>query len=261
MVAPVFESVYKTEKFLSCFFSDRWTIFTDIVNVISHFLQIRVQAINTLAFIFDLLIFEGNHLENKKYRFFLRKCLSISLKMKPFSKLTSHRLCQQPKCPQTSAGLAQSVGRLHRGRSLVWAPGPDLYSGSLKNKSEGKVLLLFCGLASLTRRQNSALNKQFGAKYIDTQRAFFKSDSPTFPSLSSSPQGGDGGKLSSSHASFYPCLCNPVYILYALRGLNLRYKKYNQLTKVKNYRAGSLCGAINSAVGNKFPLYGFFNVT
>ena len=256
MVAPVFESVYKTEKFLSCFFSDLWTIFIDIVNVISHFhfLQIRVQAINTLTFIFDLLIFEGNHLENKKYRFFLRKCLSTSLKMKPFSKLTSHRLCQQPKCPQTSAGLAQSVDRLHCGRSLVWAPGPDLYSGSLKNKSEGKVLLLFCGLASLTRRQNSALNKQFGAKYIDTQRAFFKSDSPTFPSLSSSPQGGDGGKLSSSHASFYPCLCNPVYILYALRGLNLRYKKYNQLTKVKNYRAGSLCGAINSAVGNKFPL-------
>ena len=113
MVAPVFESVYKTEKFLSCFFSDLWTIFTDIVYVISHFLQIRLQAINTLAFIFDLLIFEGNHLENKKYRFFLRKCLSTSLKMKPFSKLTSHRLCQQPKCPQTSAGLAQSVDRLH----------------------------------------------------------------------------------------------------------------------------------------------------
>lgn len=160
MVAPVSESVHKTEKFLSCFFSDLWTIFTDIVYVISHFhfLQIRVQAINTLAFIFDLLIFEGNHLENKKYRFFLRKCLSISLKMKPFSKLTSHRLCQQPKRPQTSAGLAQSVDRQHCGRSLVWAPGPDLHSGSLKNKSERKVLLLFCGLASLTRRQNSALN-------------------------------------------------------------------------------------------------------
>ena len=126
--------------------------------VISHFLQIRVQAINTLAFIFDLLIFEGNHLENKKCRFFLRKCLSISLKMKPFSKLTSHRLCQQPKCPQTSAGLAQSVDRQHCGRSLVWAPRPDLHSGSLKNKSERKVLLLFCGLDSLTRRQNSALN-------------------------------------------------------------------------------------------------------
>ena len=206
MVAPVSESVHKTEKFLSCFFSDLWTIFTDIVYVISHFhfLQIRVQAINTLAFIFDLLIFEGNHLENKKYRFFLRKCLSISLKMNPFSKLTSHRLYQQPKCPQTSAGLAQSVDRLHCGRSLVWAPGPDLYSGSLKNTSERKVLPLFCGLASLTRRQNSALNKRFGAKYIDTQRAFFESDSPAFPSLWSSPQGGDGGNFLPRTLVFIP---------------------------------------------------------
>lgn len=211
MVAPVFESVYKTEKFLSCFFSDLWTIFTDIVYVISHFLQIRLQAINTLAFIFDLLIFEGNHLENKKYRFFLRKCLSPNLKMKPFSKLTSHRLCQQPKCPQTSAGLAQSVDRLHLGRSLVWAPEPDLYSGSLKNKSERKVLLLFCGLASLTRRQNIALNKKFGAKYIDTQRAFFKSDSPTFPSLSSSPQGGDGGNFLPRTLVFIP-VCPTLFI-------------------------------------------------
>ena len=211
MVAPVFESVYKTEKFLSCFFSDLWTIFTDIVYVISHFLQIRLQAINTLAFIFDLLIFEGNHLQNKKYRFFVRKCLSISLKMKPFSKLTSHRLCQQPKCPQTSAGLAQSVDRQHCGRSLVWAPGSDLHSGCLKNKSERKVLLLFCGLASLTRRQNIALNKKFGAKYIDTQRAFFKSDPPTFPSLSSSPQGGDRGNFLPRTLVFIP-VCPTLFI-------------------------------------------------
>ena len=166
---------------------------------------------NTLAFIFDLLIFEGNHLENKKYRFFLMKCLSISLKMKPFSKLTSHRLCPQLKCPQTSAGLSQSVDRLHCGRSLVWAPGPDLYSGSLKNKSERKVLLLLCGLASLTRRQNIALNKKFGAKYIDTQRAFFKSDSPTFPSLSSSPQGGDGGNFLPRTLVFIP-VCPTLFI-------------------------------------------------
>lgn len=140
MVAPVFESVYKTEKFLSCFFSDLWTIFIDIVYVISHFhfLQIRVQAINTLAFIFDLLIFEGNHLENKKYRFFLRKCLSISLKMKPFSKLTSHRLCQQPKCPQTSAGLAQSVDRQHCGDRWFEHRDRTYIQGLLKISQKGR---------------------------------------------------------------------------------------------------------------------------
>lgn len=152
------------------------------------------------------------------------------LKMKPFSKLTSHRLCQQLKCPQTV--LAQSVDRLHCGRSLVWGPGPDLYSESLKKNSERKVLPLFCGLASPTRRQNSVLNKYFGAKYIDTNRAFFKVIPRLFPACDQALRAGMG-KLSSSHASFYPCLCNPVYILNALRGLNLRFQKYNQFTKVK----------------------------
>ena len=182
---------------------------------------------NTLAFIFDLSIFVGNHLENKKSRFFRMKCLYIGLKMKPFSKLTSHRLCQQLKCPQTSAVLAQSVDRLHCGRSLVWGPGPDLYSESLENNSERKVLPLFCGLASPTRRQNSVLNKHFGAKYIDTNRTFFKSDSPTFPSLWSSPRGGDGGNFLPRTLVFIP-VCPTLFIfsfLYALRGLTLRYKK------------------------------------
>ena len=44
---------------------------------------------------------------------------------------------------------------------------------------------------------------------------------------------GGGGEFSSSHASFYPCLRNPVYILYALRSLNLRYQKYNQFIQMK----------------------------
>ena len=185
---------------------------------------------NTLAFIFDLSIFVGNHLENKKSRFFRMKCLYIGLKMKPFSKLTSHRLCQQLKCPQTSAILAQSVDRLHCGRSLVWGPGPDLYSESLENNSERKVLPLFCGLASPTRRQNSISTLALNTLTLTVR---FLKWFPDFSQPVIKPPGRGWGKLSPSHASFYPCLCNPVYILYALRGLNLRYQKYNQFTKVK----------------------------
>jgi len=136
IVAPVFESVYKTENFLSCLFSDLWTIFTDIVsNIFFRFVcrpWMLLPSFLTPWFLRQIIW----RIKNTDFSVWNA---SISLKMKPFGKLTSHRLCQQLKCPQTSAGLVQSVDRLHCGRSLVWAPGPDLYPGSLKNNWERKV--------------------------------------------------------------------------------------------------------------------------
>ena len=160
---------------------------------------------NTLAFIFDLLIFEGNHLGNKKSRFFRMKCLYISLKMKPFSKLTSHRLCQQLKCPLTYAVLDQSVDRQHCGRSLVWAPGPDLYSESLKNNSERKVLPLFCGLASLTRRQIVSLISTLALSTLTLNVSFLKVVIPRlFPACDQALRAGMGGNVLPRTLVFIP---------------------------------------------------------
>ena len=77
-----------------------------------------------------------------------------------------------------------------------------------------------------------SLISTFALNTLTLNVRFFKMIPPLFPACDQAFRAGMG-EFSSSHASFYPCLRNPVYILYALRSLNLRYQKYNHFIQMK----------------------------